>query len=72
MHQMESAEQMYQFYKENNQNLPANIRIQRGFIITALCEGREIADAFAAAAKNALLLTEAAWSKPKHPKKRKK
>ena len=68
----DAAGQMYQFYKENKPNLPSNISTQRDFIIAALCDGQEIAAAFAAAAQNALLLTEAAWAKPKHPKKRKK
>ncbi len=71
MHKIDAAGQMYQFYKDNRANLPANISTQRDFIITALCEGQEIAAAFATAAQNALLLTEAAWSKPKQAKKRK-
>lgn len=72
MHQINAAGQMYQFYKENKPNLPANISTQRDFIITALCEEQEIAAAFATAAQNALLLTEAAWAKPKQAKKHKK
>ena len=69
MHQTVAAEKMYQFYKTNNANLPANINHQRDFIIDSLCRGEEITNVFAVATQNA----EAAATQPlAMPKKRKK